>query len=98
MAYLRSGRVWLPVGMHITWNFAQGALGFPVSGITDYSNVLIHQTTTTGSDLLTGGSYGPEAGLIGMLSRLLVLALVILATRPPTATGTEPAPLAAARR
>jgi hypothetical protein len=97
VAYLRSGRVWLPIGMHVTWNFAQGALGFPVSGINDYSNVLVHQAATTGSHLLTGGAYGPEAGLVGMLSRLLVLALVVLATRRPAETRTPPPPLATTR-
>ena len=51
------------------WNFFEGTLfGFPVSG--QYQYQLIRQTVT-GPDLITGGTFGPEAGLI-MLPVLVV--------------------------
>jgi hypothetical protein len=44
-----------------------------VSGI-DMGGV-VDQRSTAG-DLMTGGSYGPEAGLLGIASRFVVLALL----------------------
>ena len=61
-AYLRTRQLWLPIGIHIGWNFFQGPIfGFPVSGTGPF--VLIRHTVT-GPELLTGGAFGPEAGLI----------------------------------
>jgi len=60
--YLRTRQLWLPIGLHLGWNFFEGTLfGFPVSGQYEYQ--LIRQTVT-GPDLITGGSFGPEAGLV----------------------------------
>jgi membrane protease YdiL (CAAX protease family) len=60
--YLRTRQLWLPIGLHLGWNFFEGTLfGFPVSG--QYQYQLIRQTGT-GPDLITGGAFGPEAGLI----------------------------------
>jgi CAAX protease family protein len=80
LAYVRTGRVWLPLALHLTWNLSQAVLGFPVSGVTDYSATLISQTDS-GAWWITGGAYGPEGGLVGIGARLVVIALLILATR-----------------
>ena len=64
MAYgwVRTGRLWLSIGLHIGWNFFEGAVfGFPVSGLTFPG--MIHQTNV-GPVLITGGPFGPEAGLV----------------------------------
>jgi hypothetical protein len=63
IAYLRTRMLWLPIGMHLAWNFVQGfVLGLPVSGVR--APVSILRGEATGSKLLTGGEYGPEAGLL----------------------------------
>ncbi len=60
--YLRTRQLWLPIGLHISWNFFEGTVfGFPVSGMDMYS--LIHPSIT-GPEAWTGGAFGPEAGLI----------------------------------
>jgi uncharacterized protein len=60
--YLRTGLLWLPVGLHIGWNFFEGTVfGFPVSGITIF-RLLHHQVI--GPELITGGAFGPEGGLV----------------------------------
>jgi hypothetical protein len=70
--YLRTRQLWLPIGLHLGWNFFEGTLfGFPVSG--QYHYQLIRQTVT-GPELITGGAFGPEAGLI--LLPVLVLGAV----------------------
>lgn len=82
LAFVRTGRIWMPIGLHAAWNFVQGTvLGFPVSGATDWSGGLVRQAEA-GSDLVTGGAFGPEGGLVGIAFRFVVIALVVLATRP----------------
>ncbi len=76
LAYLKSGRLWLGVGLHFAWNFVQGPIfGFPVSG---YFHGRMVEQSWEGDTLLGGGAYGPEAGLIGMIFRFVAIALVLL--------------------
>ncbi len=82
-AFLASGAIWLPAGLHAAWNIVQGPiLGLPVSGYAEGG--LLHPVVS-GPALLTGGAYGPEAGLLGLASRFLILALLwaTLRTRCP---------------
>jgi membrane protease YdiL (CAAX protease family) len=75
-AFVLSGRIWLPVGLHFAWNFVQGpVLGFPVSGLSMGG---LQQIRDLGPAWLTGGAYGPEAGAVGIAFRFVVLALVFL--------------------
>lgn len=60
--WVRTRKLWLPIGLHIGWNFFEGTVfGFPVSGTGGFN--FIHQTVT-GPKLITGGGFGPEAGLV----------------------------------
>lgn len=73
--YLATHALWLPIGLHIGWNFFQGPVfGFPVSGTT--SNGLIIQKHITGHSLLTGGTFGPEAGLILLVGLIVGTGLI----------------------
>ncbi len=77
-AYIRTGRLWLSIGLHIGWNFCEGVVfGFPVSGLNTYR---LAQTTVHGPTLWTGGAFGPEAGLIVLPAILLGIVLVFLYT------------------
>jgi uncharacterized protein len=61
-SFLRTRSLWLPIGLHIGWNFFQGnVFGFPVSGITTYALI---EHTVVGERIVTGGAFGPESGLI----------------------------------
>ncbi len=75
-ARLLSGRLALPIGIHTTWNYFQGPIfGFSVSG-QDTPNSLM-QVTSSGPVWLTGGEFGPEAGLLGAGALLVGIALTI---------------------
>lgn len=75
IAFLGGQNIWLPLGLHFSWNFSQGPiLGFPVSGF-DFGGLIRQETT--GSALLIGGAYGPEAGLVGMIFRFVIMAMVL---------------------
>jgi len=63
---LASGSLWLPMGMHFAWNLLeQFVFGFPDSGVLSTEGLL--RATVTGPELLTGGAYGPEAGLMMLI-------------------------------
>lgn len=71
----------IPIGLHITWNLAQGNIfGFPVSGAR-LNNATVVEIVQGGPDLWTGGAFGPEAGLIGLLAMGLGMAAIIGWTR-----------------
>ena len=62
-AYLRTRSLWLPLGVHWSWNWAMGWIfGIPISGIHLVSNPLLN-ANDAGPSWLTGGSYGLEGGV-----------------------------------
>lgn len=80
LGYVLTDRLGVSMGMHLTWNATVGAVyGFPVSGIT--VGVTVVETRTTGSELVTGGPFGPEGGLVALLALVLGLALLWLWVR-----------------
>ena len=82
--YLRTRQLWLPIGLHIGWNFFEGVVfGFPVSGMGTYR--LLH-ITLSGPELWTGGPFGPEAGLIVIPGLAVGFALVYLYSRKRVAS------------
>lgn len=83
-ARLRTGLLWMPIGVHIAWNLALGLLGFPVSGIAVFSLLTLR---VTGPELATGGAFGPEAGALAPLSLLLGAIIVRAYTRNRTVSS-----------
>ena len=77
LGYLLTGKLAIPIGLHISWNLFQGnVFGFPVSGLASYTTFLgIEQG---GPTLWTGGDFGPEAGLLGILAIILGCGLTAL--------------------
>jgi len=62
-AYLRTRSLWLPLGVHWSWNWALGwFFGLPISGIQLVSDPLL-QSQDNGPKWLTGDSYGIEGGV-----------------------------------
>lgn len=72
--YIKARNIWLPIGYHVTWNYFQGDIfGFQVSG-TEVNGM--YNVKAVGNDLITGGSFGPEGGLVVTL--IVLLGLVFL--------------------
>lgn len=74
MAYLfiKTKNIWMCIGYHITWNYFQGnVFGFLVSGNTTDS---IYSIKIINANLINGGSFGPEGGLI--VTVLLIVTII----------------------
>lgn len=85
--YMWTGRIWYAAGMHFAWNMTQGGIfGIRVSG-SEMGGLL--ESRLTGPELLSGGAFGAEASVVGMLVGLaagvLFLRMAISAgrVRPP---------------
>ncbi|NQV74086.1 CPBP family intramembrane metalloprotease [bacterium] len=73
-AYLKTGQLWLPIGLHLGWNFFQAAVfGFASSG--QKSPTLISQTPV-GPDWLSGGAFGAEGSIL--ILPIVVLSMVAI--------------------
>lgn len=64
MAYAYHQTIWVPIGMHWAWNYLEGGVfGCAVSGTPlDYRPLITPRIS--GTDLLSGGAFGPEASII----------------------------------
>ena len=75
-AYVVTQRLWFPIGLHIAWNFTEGSVfGMQVSG--NSTSLGLVRGSLTGSNLLTGGAFGPESSIVAVLVCLAV-AIVLL--------------------
>jgi membrane protease YdiL (CAAX protease family) len=61
-----TGSLAIPIGIHVTWNLTEATLGFPVSGSLE--SIRVFNLHLAGSPLWTGGRFGPEGGLLGLVA------------------------------
>ena len=68
LAYAATRSLWLPIGLHLGWNFTEGGIfGGAVSG-GQYSGLI--DASLSGPPWVTGGAFGPEASLAGLVISL----------------------------
>jgi len=93
-AYALTGRLWLPIGLHLGWNFAEGSIfGMAVSGGSQKGSLITGELH--GSNLLTGGVFGPEASIVAVVV-CLTAAIVILWKKAHAAKVVSQGPAVAA--
>lgn len=82
-AFIATGSLAMPLGIHTTWNFMQGNIfGFPVSGLVP--EISVFNLSENGPEIFTGGSFGPEAGLIIIIAVIVgILGLNLLINKNP---------------
>ena len=69
--YIHKPNLWLPIGMHLTWNFFQGPIfGFEVSGIETKS---IIDQSIRGNEIITGGAFGFEGSVLATISITIMI-------------------------
>jgi membrane protease YdiL (CAAX protease family) len=70
-AYAATRSLWLPIGLHLGWNMAEGGVfGTTVSG-SDVNHGSLFTASVSGPEALTGGAFGPEAGLVAIVVCLI---------------------------
>lgn len=84
LCYLRTRSLALPIGLHLGWNAAQTGLGFASSG--NPSHGLWRAVLQGKPAWLTGGEFGLEASLAGVVVLALAI-LVLLRWAPATERG-----------
>ena len=77
LGYLITGSLAIPISLHMAWNISEGVIfGFPVSGVTVSSSIF--SIKQGGSDIVTGGAFGPEAGIMGLAAIVFGCAMILL--------------------
>ena len=75
IAYLVTRRLWLPIGMHFSWNLVEGTLlGYPVSGQSSPSFLTLERGGPTS---WTGGDFGPEGGWLVLVVSVLDIGFLL---------------------
>ncbi|HPN36857.1 MAG TPA: type II CAAX endopeptidase family protein [Melioribacteraceae bacterium] len=71
-AYVVTGSLALPIGLHLAWNFSQAQIfGLNVSGFSPMVSLL--DTKYLSDKIIGGGDFGPEGGLIILISVIIGL-------------------------
>ncbi|WP_062004033.1 CPBP family intramembrane glutamic endopeptidase [Streptococcus cristatus] len=69
---MKRGNIWGPCGFHFAWNFIMGNVyGFHVSGYDSESSLMYF--TASNRTFITGGQFGPEGGIPGLVVFILAL-------------------------
>lgn len=75
LAYLKTRDLWFPFGIHLMWNWMQGAVfGIEVSGLNHIAGSTLLKEIDRGPLWLTGENYGIEGGIACTIA--LVIAIV----------------------
>lgn len=69
LAFTWTRTLWLPMGLHYGWNF----MLYHIAGVREDGLFQIHNV---GPDILTGGTVGPEAGLMGTFSFAFLIVII----------------------
>ena len=95
--YMLTRSLWMAIGVHWSWNFFEGPVfGTPVSG---NRFLLLIKAKLVGPEWITGGPFGPEAGIVALViataAGVVVLRMAIRKGRivPPAwskKAGTKP--------
>ena len=65
-AYIWSRSLWLPIGIHLAWNFTQGGVFSQAISGNATTGLLDFPLSTKANALVTGGPFGPEASIVSL--------------------------------
>lgn len=72
LAYLKTRALWLPIGLHWSWNFLMGQIfSLPISGLNFAPRLF--KAEVSGPEWISGGSYGPEGSIVLTVAAVLAI-------------------------
>ena len=77
LLFLVSGRLWLPIGAHIAYDFTEWSL----MGIGDNDGLLVSTPSAGHASWLTGGSFGPDGSVLAVIVGVSMMAMVVVLGR-----------------
>jgi membrane protease YdiL (CAAX protease family) len=81
LLYLQSGSLWLAIGFHWGWNFAEGSVfGFAVSGYRFPGRLV--EAAAQGPAWLSGAGFGPEGSVVLTAASVVVITLALTRKLP----------------
>lgn len=84
-AMVRTGTIWVPMGLHLGWNFFEGCVfGQPVSGLSP-GEPLFNAWWPAERSFWSGANFGPEAAGWTVIVLVFATFFTIAARRPPRA-------------
>ncbi|MGQ0543507.1 MAG: lysostaphin resistance A-like protein [Blastocatellia bacterium] len=77
IAYLKTRDLWFVWGMHLMWNWVQGAIfGIEISGLTNLASSPLLKEIDSGPAWLTGETYGVEGGIVATIALVISMAAI----------------------
>jgi uncharacterized protein len=77
IAYLKTRDLWFVWGLHLMWNWMQGAFfGIEVSGMTTLVTAPLLKEIDSGPVWLTGSTYGVEGGIVTTIAILTSMVVI----------------------
>jgi membrane protease YdiL (CAAX protease family) len=85
-AYAATHSLWVPIGLHIGWNFTESSI-FSMTGSGYSVSAGLIRGSLSGPRILTGGQFGPEASIVAVI--VCLAAALYFIRRIATRHGTE---------
>jgi uncharacterized protein len=76
-SYIYSRSLWLPIAIHFSWNFMQSGIFGAITSGNERTGSLFN-TNISGSELITGGAFGPEGTIQAILFWLLASVIFLI--------------------
>jgi membrane protease YdiL (CAAX protease family) len=91
LLYMATGRLWMSIGLHIGWDFTETS----IMGVNNSDGLFMSTPMPGRSDILTGGSFGPDASVLSYVIGVICIAAILYARKKKcfgsrSATGTDP--------
>ncbi len=89
LLYMVTGRLWMAIGLHTAWDFAEDSL----LGVNTHNGFLLSTPVNGKTALLTGGAYGPDGSLLAILIGILTCIAILWASKRGLLQRTATAPV-----
>lgn len=77
LGYITTGKLAISLGLHLSWNFFQNFYGMEVSGQSRFLFGALLRREVHGPEWITGGAFGPEAGMTGLVAIVAASFLIL---------------------